>query len=912
MRHLALFFVLSLFAAFSSLAQTGSVQGKLIDSNSTQPAVGVMIQVNGTSIEAYTDSKGEFILENVPLGIGTLIFTSNDYEPKELEFQLNESNILNIGSVELISSNSTEAFSNEMPLVSIEESELEDEEGNQASGELLHSSDDVFSSTAAYTFGAARFRIRGYDQENSSVLFNGIQMGDIETGRTIWSDWGGLNDAVRNKEVIYASDNNDYSLTTVGGTANINTRASEFRPGVKASYMSTNRNYRNRVMATAATGLMDNNWAFAISGSHRWADEGYIDGTFYDAWAYFLAVEKVFNEKHSLALTAFVSPNKRGKQIGSTQEAYDYVDDNYYNANWGYQDGEKRNSRVANSNKPFISLNHYWTISDDFKINTSVAYSFGRNGNTALNWYDAKDPRPNYYKNLPYYNRDVENYTWDNQQVDWDFFYFANSKNLYTQQKVDGVDGNDVTFNRSKYMVEDRRIDHQQIQANTLISYKLNEEFSITGNVNYTWYKGRHYKLVDDLLGGDYWVDIDQFAERDFTDAVLAQSDLDNPNRLTKTGDVFGYDYDANIQKIKGQIKADYSYNQFDAYLGVELSNTSFYRTGNMRNGKFPEDSYGDSEKQNFNNYSVAAGVNYKITGRHILYGNAKYMTRAPYFDDAYVSPRTRDYVVDGLTSEKITSFDLNYILKLPYLTGRVSGYYTMFEDQTDVMSFYHDDANSFVNYSMTGIDKKHFGTEIGLEGKVTSTISVNAVAALGQYTYDSRPEVYITQDNNAEPLTETKQTVYVKDFYVDGTPQQAYSLGINYNAPKYWWIELSASYFDDMYLSFNPARRTQDAIVGLDATTDYGAAKIDEITRQEKLSGQFTVDLSGGKSWRFGNKTLRLHLGISNLLDNKKFITGGYEQLRFDYADQDVNKFSPVYFYMYGRNYMAILTFQF
>ena len=551
MRHLTLFFVLTLFAAFTGFAQTGSVQGNVIDGKTTEAIENVSVLVEGTSIEVFTNEKGEFLLNNVPIGIGKLVFTGSDIETKELEFSLSSGELLKIGIVTVnISSGIT--ISEDMPIIILEDSEIEDDENsNQGSGGLLHSSNDEFSSTAAYTFGAARFRVRGYDQENSGVFFNGISMNNIEAGRPIWSDWGGLNDAVRNKEIVYGNDNSDFSLTSLGGTANVITRASQYRPGVKVSYMSTNRNYSNRVMATASTGLMDNNLAVTVSGSHRWAEEGYIEGTFYDAWAYLLAVEKVLNEKHSIALTAFAAPNKRGKQIGSSQEAYDYMDDNYYNANWGYQDGEKRNARVANSHKPYVSLSHYWDYSEKLKINSSVAYSFGRSGATALNWYDAKDPRPNYYKNLPYYNRDKEGYSWDDQHVDWDFMYFANEKNLATLQNVDGVEGNDVTFMRSKYIVEDRRVDHDQIKANVMIAYDLNDDLKLNGSVNYNWYKGRHFKLVDDLLGGDYWVDIDQFAERDFDDPILAQSDLNNPNRLTKEGDTFGYDYDANIQKIE-------------------------------------------------------------------------------------------------------------------------------------------------------------------------------------------------------------------------------------------------------------------------------------------------------------------------------------------------------------------------
>ncbi len=40
-------------------------------------------------------------------------------------------------------------------------------------------------------------------------------------------------------------------------------------------------------MATASTGLMDNGYAFTVSASKRWAEEGYVEGTFYDAWAYY-------------------------------------------------------------------------------------------------------------------------------------------------------------------------------------------------------------------------------------------------------------------------------------------------------------------------------------------------------------------------------------------------------------------------------------------------------------------------------------------------------------------------------------------------------------------------------------------------------------------------------------------------
>ncbi|HAF29585.1 MAG TPA: hypothetical protein DCG75_11100 [Bacteroidales bacterium] len=903
MRHLALFFVLSLFFAFSSLAQTGSVQGKLIDSKTSKPVEGISVQVNGTSIEANTDGKGEFILENVPVGVGTLIFTGYGYESKELEFQLNENEVGNIGSVELVFTYND--VSVDLPMVVLEESDLE-EESSQAMSGLLQSSDDVFSEIAAYTFGAVRFRARGYDSENTAIYFNGIEMNDLETGRAKYSDWGGLNDVLRNKEIYFGQDNNDLSLSYLGGGANLLTRASEYRPGVKLSYMSTISNYRNRVMATASTGLMENNWAFTVSGSHRWAEEGYVEGTFYDAWAYFIAAEKVINENQSISLTAFVTPNKRGKSAGAPQEIYDLEDDNYYNANWGYQDGEVRNARVANTMKPYIMLNHLWNINEKMDLNTSVSYSFGRDGGTALNWGDARDPRPTYYKYLPH-NSDDPSVGWVSRHIDWDAMYQANSDEYYLVEDLDGIEGNDYLGIRSKYMIEDRRIDHSQISANMKFNYEINQDFNVLANVSYTNYTGRHFKEVSDLLGGEFWYDIDKFAEGDVDNPDQLQSDLNNPNRIARVGDVFGYDYDANIDRIGGLVKADYTIDNLDLYLGLGLSNTSFNRTGNMRVGKFPDNSYGDSEKQSFLNYNINGGLTYKITGRHIVYANGAYVTRAPYFDDAYVSPRTRDQLVDGLTDEKIMSFDVNYLARLPYITGRFSAYYTTFKDQTDVMSFYHDGYRNFVNYAITGMDKEHIGIELGLEGKVTSTITLSAAASLGQFTYSSRPNVSISRDNNSESIA-TNETVYVQDYRVDGTPQTALSFGAEYRAPKGWWVSGDINYFDNTYLSFNPARRTSLAVEGVDINSDLAS----DILSQEKLPSSFTLNLKAGKSWRFDKYYLSLFATVNNVLDNQEIITGGYEQLRFDYENHDLEKFPSYYYYMYGRTYMLILTFSF
>lgn len=802
-----------------------------------------------------------------------------------------------------------------IPVITITESDLDSDEQSQNISGVLQSSRDIFVSTAGFTFGQTRFRIRGYDSENTTVLMSGVPLNDMETGRAYWSAWGGLNDVTRWQEIDFGISASPYSFGGVSGATNIEARASKLRAGTRLTYSSTNRAYRNRLMATYNSGMLDNGWAFSLSGSRRWAEEGYVEGTFYDAWSYFVSVEKKLNNKHSLGLTAFAAPSQAGRAGVSTQETYDLAGSNFYNPNWGYQDGEKRNARVGTYNQPRILLSHYWEPDKSTKLTTSVAYFFGRYGTTSLEWYDAADPRPDYYRNLPSYYKDnpsqFEYLTnqWQNnesfRQIDWDFFYFANSKNLFTINDAYGIEGNSVTGNFSKYIIEDRRNDHNQFQFNTNYWKEINPHIDINSGINVSLYKGRTYKVVEDMLGGDFYIDVDKFAEQDVFDPFQSQNDIRTPNRPVYTGDVFGYDYDANINSVDLFAQANFTYPKYDFFIAANVSGTEFWRTGYMQNGKFPTESLGDSEKQSFTNYGVKGGFTYKITGRHYVIVNGMYLTRAPYFRDSYISPRTRDRVVSNLDSEKVLSGDISYVLRAPNIQARATLYYTEFKDQVYSRSFYHETLRSFVNYQMTGVDTRSSGAELGVDYKLTSTINLTAVAGLGQLIYNSRPVATISQDNNSDILAENRK-IYLKNYYVGGSPQTALSGGIKYNSPKYWWIGANINYFDDIYLEPNPDRRSEGA-AGMYNEDDI---RFSELLYQEKLPSAYTVDIFGGKSWRVKQYYIALNLSVNNLLNETNFAFGGFEQFRYD--PNDLEKFPPKYFYLYGIQYYANLSFRF
>ncbi len=784
---------------------------------------------------------------------------------------------------------------------------------------LLQSTNDVFTNIASYNFSAARFRVRGYPSENYTVMMNGITLNNPEGGRAIWAFWGGLNDITRYQESKSGISASSLTFGGIGGYSNINAKASAIRKGTKISYAASNRTYTSRLMVTHATGMMDNGLAIAVSASGRYSNEGYVEGTFYRGTSYFISIEKKLNEKHSLGFVAYGAPTVQGRRSISTQETYDLTGNNFYNSYWGYQNGKKRNSRVRNNHKPRLMLNHYFKLNDKTNINSSLYYSFGRSGSTRLNWYNANDPRPDYYKNLPSYfnapnvSADFQQLTdlWQSNdpsttQLDFDQMYFANSKNLFTLNDAEGIAGNNITGNRAKYIIEEARQDISDFGFNSTFTHKQNENLTLSGGVNIDIYKSKNFKVMNDLLGADFWVDIDQFAERDFADPTTALSDINQPNHLIKNGDKFGYNYDINIDTYNAFGQAEGTSAKIDWFLGASITNTSYWRTGHMQNGLFPDNSLGNSKKQSFLNYGIKAGAIYKITGRHLLRLNAAYLTKAPFSRTAYVSPRTRDQVVPNLKSESIMTGDFSYIVRYPKVKTRATIFYTTIKDKTWSRSFYHDALNTYVNYMMTGVDQLFMGVEFGAEVNITPSLIANGAFTKGDYIYNSRPTATIVQDNSTTALAENK-TIYFKNYKIGGIPQTAASLGLKYNSPKYWFTGLNFNYFTDIYLDANPDRRTEETISKY-VTTD---PQIAEVLNQTKLNDDYTLDFYVGKSWRIKHKYyIRLNVNINNILNNTDFQTGGFEQLRYD--QNNIGKFPPKIGYMYGRTYFAMVSFSF
>ncbi len=801
-----------------------------------------------------------------------------------------------------------------IPVVSLDENDLGDGSSQNISSNLTAGRDPFFN-VASFNFSAVRFKVRGYDADNFGTYMNGIPMENLDNGFTPFGLWGGLNDVMRNRDLSIGLRYNTFAFGDIGSNVNIDSRASKQRKQTQFGYAFANRNYNHRFSITHSTGISKKGWAFTFSGSRRWAEEGYVPGTYYDGWSYFIAIDKRLGQKDMISLTAFNAPTENGKQGAAVAEIRELSGTNYYNPYWGYQNGKKRNANIGKTNQPYIILTHDHRFNNNSSLVTAAGFSFGDRGATSLDWYNSADPRPDYYRYLPSYQLDpalkdqVATALRGNEslrQINWDRLYDANRGNTET---INGVTGK-----RSRYIQSENVTNTTRINLNTTYNTRFGDHVDFTGGVTYQWQKNNYYRKVNDLLGGDFYVDLNQFAERSYpTNPNANQNDLNRPNRIVRVGEKYGFDYDVNVGRGAAWSQGVFKFNKVDFFVAGEVSQTTFYRTGNVRNGLFPNNSFGKSKVNEFTNFAVKGGITYKIDGRNYFYVNGAYITRAPQFDNVYVSLRTRDIQQDNVKSENIQTVDGGYVLNAPKLKIRLSGYYTQFKDQLNVVSFYHDEFQNLVNYALNNISKAHYGAEFGFDAKIMPNVTLDGAAAIGRYYYNSRQNAVTTLDNDASILS--RDTIYNLNYRVGGTPQEAYSLGITYRSPNFWFVSLTANYFDQMWLDINPIKATNKAVDGL----EQKSALWNQILGQQQFKPQVTVDFFGSYSWKlpkawgFKKPTfIAFNLGISNLLNNTNIITGGYEQLRFDFAGRNVNKFPPKYYYSYGLNYFASATLRF
>ena len=918
MKKQILSFLFVCFNVFFVFAQQTVVKGIVKDMLTNQPIEGVSVSFENSELTVYTDDMGFFQFSAaVPLGEQMLSLSKAGYLSARYPIIVNEEQILNIQDMMLSLDNSDD----DLFTITLSDDELNDDgSGADNISGLLSASQDVFQRAAAFEFSQSFFRVRGLNTDNGTVLMNGIEMNKIFDGRPQWSNWGGLNDVLRGQELSMGLAPSSYTFGGLLGSTNINLRASSYRAGGRVTYSSSNRSYTNRLMATYASGLVDGGWSYAFSIGRRWGDEGFQDGTFYDANSFFASVEKKINDKHSLNFVGIYTPNRRGKSSPNTQEVFD-LKGTTYNEYWGWHDGEKRNSRVRRIAEPVLMLNHYWDISDKTTLNTNVSYQFGELGNSRLDYAGGANPTPAYYQGLPSYflaDTDGPDYAGaylaeqsfrNGGQVNWNRIYDANLTN-------------NINGDYAAYILYEDRSDDQQFSANTILESSLSDQVTLNAAVNYKRLKSHNFAEIMDMLGSNTgYLNVDSFDQ--------VQFDLRNPNQVVGEGDTFRYNFNIDANVLSSFVQAQFKYNKLDFFLAGSYTATEYQREGLYQSETYADNSYGEGRKLSFTGLGAKGGFTYKFSGKHIFNVNAGYLTKAPTIRNTFTNSRENNAIVGDqsgidITEEKITSFDANYVFRSSTVKARLTGYYTQMQDANEV-SFYFadgisgvDQGTAFVQEILQGIDKSHLGLEFGIEAQVTPTIKLTGVASVGQYTYDNNPNLVLTSSDFVEGLNFGQANL--ENYRIAAGPQQAASIGFEYRDPNYWWFGTTANFFADTYVDVSPLTRTQNFYLDTDGLpfSDYDPDLARELLRQERFDDYMVINAVGGKSWKIGDYYVSLFVSLNNIL-NQKFKSGGFEQGRsanYQSLKEDAGNpkrvFGPKYWYGRGPTYFLNLNFRF
>lgn len=935
-----------LFAQVLS-AQNIRLRGKVTDAENSAPLSDASVVLSTTGKLAATGADGRFVLEGLTLGKYTLVITHAGFQPFEKEVTIKDINPVLEYQLLRDPAAATNPLSNptDIPTVSLEEADAETDGASEVAN-VLNASRDLFQQVSGFGWSTFRFRERGYDGAFFQTFVNGVPFNDLETGFTAYGELGGLNDVVRLRSSSVGLDASEFAFGGIGGATMIDTRASSQRKQIRVSYASSNRTYNNRVMATLNTGLMPGGWAVSLSGSHRWAQEAYVDGTFMDAWAYFMSVDKKFNDKHSLNLAVFGAPTKRGRSADSFQEMFDLSGSNYYNPLWGYWNGEKRNASVTYNHQPTAILRYDWTPSINTSVMATVYGQKGRSDFGRLNFINGRNPNPDFNRRLP---SSLEDSTMialqaellrtdeDARQINWAGLYESNQYNTVTVEDADGRIGNSITGKNSIYILETQRSDNTETGANIVVNHTINPRLTLNGGGQYQWYRGENYKVVDDLLGGDFWTDWDFFGNFDGqTNPLARNSDLQVPNNVVGEGDVFGYNYNENISKVNGWAQLQYSLSKFQFFAAVEGRQTQMSRTGFMQSGRFPNNSLGESDKVNFTTYSVKGGLTWKLNGRNYFYVNGLYGTRAPLYRNTFVSPRTRDLVVPNIEVSNIQSIEGGYLLRSPKLKARFTAYLTDFKNETEnifasawsvgrvlgeldlgSLGFGDDDTSLeqpifFGATILQGVDRRHAGIEAAIEAKPLPSWVFTAATNLGKYIYTNRPKLMFSLDNGTEavPIIDAG-IVYQENFYVPRTPQTTGSFSIRHEGKDFWFASLTLNYAADSWFEFDRVRRTSRFVSGLTPEMPIWNTIVD----QQKAPAAYTLDFFGGKSWRIlrGKNAyfVALNLGVNNILNNQEIVISGRDAYRNAFRNEvaDPRFYTNEVLYAFGTNYFASVT---
>lgn len=890
--------VVALFFAVATAFGQITVKGTVVD-ETNEPLPNANIVVKGTTNGTSTDFDGNFSF-TVNSNSGTLVISFVGYQNKEVAFSSSKTNLgtiqltpdANILDEVVVKGLIDIAKDRKTPVAvsTIRAEEIQDKLGTQEFPEILNNTPSVYATKSGGGFGDARINIRGFSQENIAVLINGVPVNDMENGRVFWSNWAGLSDVTTAMQVQRGLGSSKLAISSVGGTINIVTKTTDKKEGGSALATMGNNGYL-KTLVSYSTGKNENGFAASFLLS-RTAGDGYVNGTQFEGYNYFVGLGWELNDEHDLQFMLTGAPqthNQRTTSFFNMATIADYRKfGNRYNYNHGYLNGKEFNWRKNFYHKPVTSLNWNWDISENSSLSTSAYVSFGRGGGTGD---IGRLPGFRFASNSIFRDQTTGHVMWDK--------IVAYNKG----QTVTFSDGrqytrpNDGGINDSRDNGLTRRASvnsHNWFGLLSNFNTKLSETLSLDFGIDLRSYKGIHYRRIDNLLGANGYRVSDDVNRVGTVLTREHSSDLGglwNVFKSTDDDEKIDYHNDGKVRwyGVFGQL--EYSDDEISAFIQGAVSNQGFKRIDYFAfNANDPKR---ETAWQNIWGGNIKAGINWNIDEHNNVFANAGYYSKQPVFDAIFLG--FSNNVNPNPRNEKVIGLEVGYGFKNENFKANINLYRTQWKDRFQSVSSRFAGVQGSAD--IQGIEQIHTGAELDFTYDATESVRFLGTMSVGNWEYAGNVSG-ISLDQNQNQLGTVN--LFLDGVKVGDAAQFTARLGIDVDVTDNFSIDYNQRFIDRLFARIN--------------AEDFSNANHKGSLR---LPGYSVSDLGLSYKWKFndGKKALKFRFNVNNLFDQEYIVESATNyhpgDRRNDETFQGINTANKAFF-GWGINWNASVRFTF
>ena len=668
----------------------------------------------------------------------------------------------NLGEVIL-----TASFLNEkrspLRLTTVSKSQIEKRAIGVTYPELVKEIPGIYATSESGSYGDARINIRGFKQENISVMLNGIPISGLVTGNMFWNNWLGLADATYAIQIQKGIGGSMLSDNSVGGTVNIITSSPSPDPSLTTSLFYTSYG-QGKGSINMNSGNLKGGWNISLLGSYAFGS-GYVRQTDVSSWAYMLNVSKKIGTKHSLLLTALGSPERHEQRSARLTAAEVEQYGRSYNKNWGYRENGESLSIAEPFNlsknfyhKPYITLHHFFKPTAGIELATSAYVSSGNGGGR---WSESKGKR------IIEFSKEG--------QIDWEAV----------------LDSNVNPDGSSSSILSDYLAGHTQTGIKSNLTIERASGLAYTAGIHYQYYSTWEKERITDLLGGEYWFE-------DYENKSLAG--LAGRDPIKKEGDLIRTDNGKLINHLTAYGMVTYSNKKWELRGGA-----SFMGSTNKRWDRYNYNQNIHSDVAAAAGYSIKGGALYRLSHQTSLYINGAAYSRVPYSDIFFSSGNNK--ITDNVKNEKNILSEAGVRVIFDRGSFETTAYWALWKNKSLLSDPYKQQMDDTPHrYMVQGLDAVHYGVESEILYRPAGWAELRGFVSLGNWRWKNDVSAIVYDPYSG--LAMGTVDVYSDGLAVGDAPQtQIGASAIIKIGPK---VELSADWkFNSrLYADFDPVTR--------------------------------------------------------------------------------------------------------